>query len=100
MKRVGMLWNLFSVFFVGLSYFAALAFIFGLLTKLWGYLRTPMPWPGAVTPAPTTDGGAALRMASEVLIFPSLFRADKALWAGAWVFHVALAAILFRHLRY
>ena len=39
-------------------------------------------------------------MAGDVLIFPSLFKADKALWAGAWVFHAALATILFRHLRY
>jgi nitrate reductase gamma subunit len=36
----------------------------------------------------------------NVVLFPSLFKADKLLWAGAWIFHVALAAILFRHLRY
>jgi nitrate reductase gamma subunit len=35
-----------------------------------------------------------------VVIFPNLFKADKLLWGGAWVFHAALAAILFRHLRY
>jgi nitrate reductase gamma subunit len=100
MESSGVLWTLFSVFFIGLSYCAALALIVGLAAKLWSYLRTPMPWPGTITPGPQTEGGAALRVAGDVLIFPSLFKADKALWAGAWVFHVTLAAILFRHLRY
>lgn len=100
MSNTGILWTLFSVFFIGLSYFAALSLIIGLAMKLWGYLRTPMPWPEVVTPAPQTDSQAALRVAGDVLFFPSLFKADKALWVGAWVFHVALAAVLFRHLRY
>lgn len=100
MESASILWNLFSVFLTGLSYFALLAFILGLLGKLIGYLRTPMPWPEVVTPAPETEGGAALRVAGDVLIFPALFKADKFLWAGALAFHIGLAAILFRHLRY
>ena len=40
------------------------------------------------------------RVLGDVFIFPSLFKADKFLWAGAWIFHISLAAILFRHLRY
>jgi nitrate reductase gamma subunit len=100
MESSAVLWNLFSVFLTGLSYFAILAFVLGLVGKLVGYLRTPMPWPEAVTPAPETEGGAVLRVVGDVLIFPNLFKADKLLWTGAWVFHVALAAILFRHLRY
>jgi nitrate reductase gamma subunit len=95
-----LLWNLFSVFLTGLSYFAILAFLLGLLGKLIGYLRAPMPWPEVVTPAPETEGGAVLRVVGDVLIFPNLFKADKLLWIGAWIFHVGLAAILFRHLRY
>lgn len=93
-------WTLLSLFFIGLSYFAAAAFILGLLTRLIGYLRTPIPLPTVVTPAPTTESGALGRLFGEVLFFPSLFKADRWLWAGAWIFHVALAAILFRHLRY
>ena len=100
MENTNVLWNLFSVFLVGLSYFAILAFTLGLLAKLYGYLRTPMPWPEVVTPAPETEGGAVLRVIGDVTLFPSLFKADKFLWAGAWIFHIALAAILFRHLRY
>lgn len=94
------LWNLFSVFLTGLSYFAVMVFLIGLIGKLVGYLRTPMPWPEVVTPAPESEGGAVLRVIGDVLIFPSLFKADRFLWAGAWVFHIALTAILFRHLRY
>lgn len=92
--------TLFSMFMIGLSYFAAVVFIFGMLWRLWGYLRTPMPWPAAVTPAPETEGGAIARVLGDVLIFPNLFKADKWLWLGSWVFHICLAAILFRHLRY
>lgn len=100
MDTSSVLWTLISVFYIGLSYFAALCLVLGLLTKLYGYLRTPMPWPEVVTPAPETEGGAILRVIGDVLIFPNLFKADRYLWAGAWVFHISLAAILFRHLRY
>ncbi len=88
------------LFFIGLSYFAAVAFIVGLLWRLIGYMRTPMPLPVASTPAPETETGVLGRLLGDVLLFPNLFKADRWLWLGAWVFHVALAAILFRHLRY
>jgi nitrate reductase gamma subunit len=39
-------------------------------------------------------------MAREVLVFESLFRANKWIWLFGWLFHVALAVVLFRHLRY
>ena len=94
------LWTLASLFIVGLAYFAAGAFLIGVLWRFVRYLRTPAPLPVALTPAPTTEGGAVLRVLGDVTIFPNLFKADKYLWAGAWIFHFALAAILFRHLRY
>lgn len=100
MSTSDILWTLLSLFFTGLAYFAAFAFVGGLLWKLYGYLRTPMPLPHAITPAPSTEGGSVLRVLGDVTLFPNLFKADKVLWAGAWVFHVALAAVLFRHLRY
>lgn len=100
MDTSDILWTLLSLFFIGLAYFATLAFVVGLLRKLVSYLRTPMPLPHALTPAPTTETGSILRILGDITIFPNLFKADKLLWVGAWVFHVALAAILFRHLRY
>ncbi len=50
--------------------------------------------------APTTRGGVALRVAREVVLFQSLFKSNKWIWLFGWVFHVALAAVLLRHLRY
>lgn len=94
------LWLLASYAIIGLSYFAALVFALGLLWRIWGYIRTPMPWPEVVTPAPTDESGAVVRIIGDVVIFPSLFKYNKALWAGAWLFHLALAAVLFRHIRY
>jgi nitrate reductase gamma subunit len=100
MSSSDILWTLISLFFIGLAYFATFAFVGGLLWRFYGYLRTPMPLPHALTPAPKTEGGAVLRVLGDVTLFPNLFKADKLLWAGAWVFHIALAAVLFRHIRY
>lgn len=100
MDASDILWKLLSLFFIGLAYFSAVTFVGGLLWKVIGYLRTPMPLPHALTPAPRTEAQAVLRVLGEVTIFQSLFKADKWLWAGAWIFHIALAAVLFRHLRY
>lgn len=100
MDATDVFWTLLSLFFTGLAYFAVFAFVAGMLWKLVGYLRTPMPLPHALTPAPKSEAGSILRVLGDVTIFPALFKADKWLWAGAWVFHIALAAILFRHLRY
>jgi len=41
-----------------------------------------------------------LRMALEVLLFRSLYRSNKWIWLFGWTFHVALALVLARHLRY
>jgi nitrate reductase gamma subunit len=100
MDSSDILWTLLSLFFIGLAYFATFTFVAGLLWRLIGYLRTPMPLPHALTPAPKTEGGSVLRVLGDVTLFPNLFKADKWLWGGAWVFHVALAAVLFRHVRY
>ena len=53
-----------------------------------------------IPPAPTTRRGVALRMFLEVTLFRSLFRSNKWIWLFGWLFHVALAAVLLRHLRY
>jgi len=83
-----------------LFYAATAIFVVGLAAKIAGYARTPAPLKIPTTPAPRTRAGVAWRMAREVAFFESLFRANKWIWLFGWLFHVALAVVLFRHLRY
>ncbi|MCI4680331.1 respiratory nitrate reductase subunit gamma [Rhodoblastus acidophilus] len=39
-------------------------------------------------------------MLREVTVFESLFRSNKWIWLFGWIFHVSLAVVLLRHLRY
>lgn len=41
-----------------------------------------------------------LRMTKEVVLFESLFKANKWIWLFGWVFHFALLLVVLRHLRY
>ncbi len=83
-----------------LFYVATIVFVGGLALRLWQYATTPNPLKIATTPAPTTRAGVALRLAREVVLFESLFKANKWIWLFGWTFHAALLVIVFRHLRY
>jgi len=72
----------------------------GLAARIVDYARTPAPLKIPTTPAPTTLGGVALRMLREVVLFESLFKGSLWTWLFGWVFHVSLALVLVRHLRY
>ncbi len=91
-----MLTAVFAVTF----YAAGLVMMAGLGHRVWLYASTPAPLKIPTMPAPTTRGGVGLRMFSEVVFFRSLFKANKWIWLFGWVFHVALAIVLMRHLRY
>lgn len=91
-----MLTTIFAILF----YAAALILALGLAARIWLYAKTPAPLKIPTTPAPTTRGGVVLRMAREVVFFESLFNSNKWTWAFGWLFHVSLAVVLFRHLRY
>ncbi len=81
-------------------YGAALVLLGGLGQRISRYARTPAPLKIPTAPAPPTRGGVVLRMAREVVLFDSLFKANKWIWLFGWVFHAALAVVLLRHLRY
>ena len=84
-----------------LLFYAAAAFLAGgVAWKCWVYARTPQPLKIPIPPAPTTRRGVALRMLVEVTLFKSLFRSNKWIWLFGWMFHIALLAVLLRHLRY
>lgn len=83
-----------------LFYVATLVLVGGLAARIADYWRTPAPLKIPTTPAPTTTGGVALRMTREVLLFESLFKSNLWIWGLGWLFHVGLALVLLRHLRY
>ncbi|HSM26655.1 MAG TPA: respiratory nitrate reductase subunit gamma [Thioalkalivibrio sp.] len=89
-----------TVLFALLFYVATAIFLVGLGMRIARYARTPAPLKIPTTPAPTTRGGVVVRMGTEVLLFNSLFKANKWIWLFGFMFHVALALVLLRHLRY
>ena len=89
-----------SIAFALLFYAAFLVLVLGTGYRIATYVRTPAPLKIPTTPAPTTRGGVALRLGREVLFFESLFKANLWLWLAGWAFHVGLALVLLRHLRY
>lgn len=89
-----------TVVYAALFYVATAVFVGGLAFRIWEYASTPAPLKIPTTPAPTTHGGVVLRLAREVVLFESLFKANKWIWIFGWVFHAALLVVLLRHLRY
>ena len=89
-----------SAFYACLFYAAAAVLAAGVGWRVLQYARVPAPLRIPTTPAPRTRGGAAVRVAREVVFFESLFRSNKWIWLFGWMFHVALALVLLRHLRY
>jgi nitrate reductase gamma subunit len=89
-----------TAFFAALLYVATAVLVGGLAYRIRDYARTPAPLKIPTTPAPVTRGGVALRLLREVALFESLFRSNLWTWAFGWMFHVGLALVLVRHLRY
>ncbi len=89
-----------TVLYALLFYTATALFIVGLAYKIRQYATTPAPLKIPTTPAPTTTSGVVLRMAREVVLFESLFKSNKWIWIFGWMFHVSLALVLLRHVRY
>jgi len=89
-----------TILYAVLFYVATAVLVGGVGYRVWTYARTPQPLKIPIPPAPTTRGGVVLRIAAEVTLFRSLFRSSKWTWLFGWTFHVALALVLARHLRY
>ena len=89
-----------STIYAMLFYLAVLVFAGGLAMRIRQYWRTPAPLKIPTTPAPTTKTGVWMRMAHEVLVFESLFKSNKWIWAFCILFHAALAVVILRHFRY
>ncbi len=89
-----------TMIYAGIFYIATLLLVVGLAYKIFDYSRTPAPLVIPTTPAPTTQAGVIYRMAKEVVVFESLFKANKWIWVFGWLFHFGLLLVLLRHLRY
>lgn len=89
-----------TIAFTVLFYAATAIMVVGLIRKIMIFAKAPAPLKIPTTPAPTTTSGVVLRMVREVTFFESLFKATKWTWLFGWVFHMAMFAVLFRHLRY
>lgn len=89
-----------SIVYALLFYTATLVMVVGLAFKIRQYWSTPAPLKIPTTPAPVTQGGVVYRMAREVVLFESLFKANKWIWIFGWLFHFGLLLVLLRHGRY
>jgi len=89
-----------TAFFALLFYGAFLVLAIGLGLKVWAYFKLPVPLKVFTAPAPRTRSGAVLRVAREVALFESLFKANKWLWIFGALFHASLLVVLLAHLRY
>jgi nitrate reductase gamma subunit len=89
-----------AALYASLFYAATAVLVGGVAWRIVEYTRAPAPLKIPTTPAPMTRAGAAARVAREVLFFESLYRSNKWIWLFGWLFHVALALVLVRHLRY
>jgi nitrate reductase gamma subunit len=114
---------------VVVPYAAAALFLGGIVARVVGWARSPVPFCIPTTCGqqkslpwirqakienPSTTAGVVARMALEVLAFRSLFRNTKAemrdgrlayasskwLWAAALAFHYAFLVVVLRHLRF
>ena len=89
-----------TLLFTTLFYLSLGVLIVGVALKIRQYWNTPAPLKIPTMPAPTTQAGVVFRMAREVVLFESLFRATKWTWLFGWMFHFGLVLAFVRHLRY
>jgi nitrate reductase gamma subunit len=89
-----------TVIYALLLYAATFILIAGLASRINRYARTPSPLKIPTTPAPTSAPGVVLRMLGELILFTSLFKANKPTWLFGWLFHFGLLIVLLGHLRF
>lgn len=92
--------SILTVAYSVLFYAATIILVGGLANKIFIYARTPAPLKIPTTPAPTTMTGVVMRLAREVVLFESLFKASKWTWIFGWTFHFGMLLVLLRHFRY
>ena len=89
-----------TVIYALLLYGAAFFLAVGLAYRIKRYAGIPSPLKIPTTPAPTSVPGVVRRMLGELVLFTSLFKANKPTWLFGWLFHFGLLIVLLGHLRY
>jgi nitrate reductase gamma subunit len=89
-----------TFFFALLFYIATAVLVGGVVFRIYIYWKTPAPLKIPTTPAPTSRSGVVWRLSREVVLFESLFKANKPTWLLGWLFHFGLLLVLLRHIRY
>jgi nitrate reductase gamma subunit len=81
-----------------MPYVAVVVFLAGLAYRINGWFRAPVRHKLTLFPAPQNAAGQMVSIAGELVLFRSLWKGDKKLWAAAWLLHVSLLAVIGGHL--
>ncbi len=76
---------------VGLPYIAVAVFVLGLAWRAMRWALAPRHLKWTLYPPPKGLPGQLVFMAKEIVVFRALLKNSRALWLGAWLFHVAMA---------
>ncbi|HUW64475.1 MAG TPA: respiratory nitrate reductase subunit gamma [Spirochaetia bacterium] len=89
-----------AYYFIGsiLPYIALVVFTIGVLYRLGRWVGARIVHRIVLPPFSSTPTDVVVNIGAEAVFFRSMFRMDKKLWIGAWVFHVALFLVLSGHL--
>lgn len=85
-------------FLVGsiMPYITVIVFVVGMIYRIIVWSKIPA---AIITLYPRPEQGLLSQILKDVFLFPGLFKSDKVLWIGAWIFHISLAFIFIGHFR-
>jgi nitrate reductase gamma subunit len=89
-----------TVAYALMFYGATVILLVGLVAKTWNSLRYRAPLKASVAPSADNRISGTIRLASEVVLFRSVFFNDRWNWIFGACFHFGLLLVLVRHLRY
>jgi len=88
------------LYFVGqvLPYIAGTIFLVGVVYRVAGWLKRPVPFQLTLFPAPKDSLGRCAAVGAELLLFKTLYQNDRKLWLWAWLLHLSLALVIGGHI--
>jgi nitrate reductase gamma subunit len=89
-----------TVAYALMFYVATVILLAGLVARIWYLVRHPATLKGSIAPSPESPITGTIRLASEVVLFRSIFFNDRWNWIFGTLFHFGLLLVLVRHLRY